>query len=237
MPVVATRERGCGLRIAGALYWELEIGSNGNGVPVANFLLDPPIPINMQALGMTEVGVKLIERAGVWHVLDWIGEAHYPNVADFIEEAQTLGVSRRMPIAAPLQRLTADSRLLCVHRRAYIGAWQAYRPQSRFERHRCVHGHIPHQRGTEGPCLWTVYQDLSQAGVEPGGVFTRRLPCGAQVTGYQRPSGVDPQYQSAIFASFPLTRLALVADRVSAVHEAAERTMTARGQPFTLVEA
>ena len=73
--------RGCGTRTSGGVY--LECGTGYGGRPLEFFLADPPIPLTCD----TKLGVQLIERDGVVHVLDWIGEQHYPNCADFLEKA------------------------------------------------------------------------------------------------------------------------------------------------------
>jgi hypothetical protein len=57
----------------------------------------------------------------VAHVFDIVGGEYYPNVADFLEEARRLGVSRRLELeAGEYARLTPRSRLFLLHRRAVI---------------------------------------------------------------------------------------------------------------------
>lgn len=58
----------------------------------------------------------------VTHVFDIVGGEYYPNVADFLEEARRMGVSRRLELDNNLQyaRLTKRSRLMLLHRRAVI---------------------------------------------------------------------------------------------------------------------
>jgi integrase len=59
------------------------------GVPLEDFLLDPPAPLTLEAqrrLGITPIGVKLLADPNdprTYHVVDWVGTKHYPNVADF----------------------------------------------------------------------------------------------------------------------------------------------------------
>ena len=66
------------------------------------------------------VGVTLIERDGVTHVLDIVGREHYPTVASFIDEARRLGVSRRAPRTIDFGRITSASRMLLAHAHADI---------------------------------------------------------------------------------------------------------------------
>lgn len=57
----------------------------------------------------------------VAHVFDIIGQDNYPNVADFLEEARRLGVSRRLELeGGEYARLTSRSRLILLHKRAVI---------------------------------------------------------------------------------------------------------------------
>lgn len=116
--------RGCGpARDEGGIY--AEVGLSPVGLPLSFFLVDPPIPVSCAALGLTPVGVTLIEREGVTHVLDWVGSTHYPNVADFVEETLLFGLSRRLPQTLDFARLGPLSRIILVHGRAHIdNAWQ-----------------------------------------------------------------------------------------------------------------
>jgi hypothetical protein len=57
----------------------------------------------------------------VAHVFDIVGQDNYPNVADFLEEARRLGVSRRLELeGGEYARLTPRSRLILLHKRAVI---------------------------------------------------------------------------------------------------------------------
>jgi hypothetical protein len=96
--------RGCGTRVKGGIYAECKLSPFG--MPIEHFLIDPPNPIP-DDLGLTPVGVKLFERDGVFHILDWVGSAHYKNVADFIEETRNFGASRRLSKSTDFSKLTA----------------------------------------------------------------------------------------------------------------------------------
>src|SRR5436309_822237 len=105
--------RGCGYRQPGGAYFAVPLGPGGR--PVEEFLIDPPIVIDATRLGAASVGVTLIEREGVTHVLDIVGREHYPTVASFVDEARRLGVSRRAPRTIDFQRISERSRLLLAH--------------------------------------------------------------------------------------------------------------------------
>ncbi len=114
--------RGCGHREKGGVYFECNTGPGG--APIEEFLVDPPQQVDTRLL--CKAGIKLVNTDGVWHILDWIGHGFYPNVADFIEEARRFGVSRRLRANLDFSKITPESRLLCVHARAWIenaGSW------------------------------------------------------------------------------------------------------------------
>ncbi len=81
----------------------------------------------------------------VTHVFDIVGQEYYPNIADFLEEARRLGVSRRMELEDSRQyaRLSTRSRLMLLHHRAVINnpgsifASMGYTEILRFARATC----------------------------------------------------------------------------------------------------
>jgi hypothetical protein len=119
-PVAVTSgaQRGCGYREPGGAY--LAVPLVADGVPVEHFLIDPPAVVDGDALGLSAVGVTLVERDGVTHIMDIVGREHYPTVADFIEEVRRLGVSRRVSSTLEFSRVTSESRLLLLHPHADI---------------------------------------------------------------------------------------------------------------------
>lgn len=58
----------------------------------------------------------------VTHIFDIVGKEYYPNVADFLEEARRMGVSRRLELedARQYARLSRRSRLMLLHHKAVI---------------------------------------------------------------------------------------------------------------------
>lgn len=112
--------RGCGTRQQGGLY--LEVGLGPGGMPLEHFLIDPPQPVDTDKMGIAPVGVKLVKEPDrdVWHVFDWVGSKHYPNVADFLEEVRRFGVSRRVSQGTDFSKITDESRLILLHSHAVI---------------------------------------------------------------------------------------------------------------------
>jgi hypothetical protein len=144
----ATGERECGSRVEGGTY--AVVPTSPNGTPIDNFLLCKPMIINREEYNLSNVGVRLVDVeqvcslcAGdpkfskgvltcdlcfglgtetVTHIFDIVGQEYYPNVADFVEEARRLGISRRLELetANEYARLTPRSRLFLLHHRAGI---------------------------------------------------------------------------------------------------------------------
>src|SRR5512134_804276 len=114
--------RGCGKRVAGGIYAECPLSSGGR--PIEDFLIEPPVKVDPNEIGLSPIGVKLIERKDGVHVLDWVGKEGYPNVADFVEEVRHLGLSRRLPKTLDFTKITANSLIVLLHENAWIAGWR-----------------------------------------------------------------------------------------------------------------
>lgn len=131
---LGSKPRGCGkARAEGGIY--IECGSPEGTRPLSDFLCDPVIPADsmIKALGLSPVGTKIVEdeKTGRTYVYDWVGESHYPNAADFIEEAQALGISRRISKTSDFSKLGPNSFLVLIHPKAFIAndpEWLPLRP-------------------------------------------------------------------------------------------------------------
>lgn len=121
---IASGRRGCGLRKGGGVYAECRLGKGGN--PIEDYLMDPPQVVNAQALGLSSVGVHLIEVEGTWHIFDIVGAEHYPNVADYIEETRYMGASRRLSRTLDFSKITPASKLVLLHRRGSVANFADY---------------------------------------------------------------------------------------------------------------
>lgn len=139
-------ERECGYRKEGGTY--ATVPSSPYGKPVDSFLLCKPMPIVREEYNLANVGVKLVDveqvcsscnglspktgfvcrlcggthKETVTHVFDIVGQEYYPNIADFMEEARRLGISRRLELEAESEyaKLSPRSRLFLLHHRAII---------------------------------------------------------------------------------------------------------------------
>lgn len=223
-------ERGCGRRVKGAAY--LSTPLSGGGLPLENFLIDPPQCIDPDELGVTPVGVKLLEdpsRPGIFHVLDWVGSEHYPNVADFVEELKRFGLSRRIPKTFPFAKLSKDSKILLIHSRAYIGDYKSYKNGDK-PCPKCLKGHgDPLQE----MCARLWWSDLEGTEDADGGKVVRQMPS-FEYTGYACPVYVVPQHAPAIFCSLPIAQIDVIRDGENFTHESAMEKVEKCGLPVVL---
>lgn len=209
--------RGCGTRKVGGIYWTLGVGP---GQPWHRFLIDPPVPVPT-GLRCPNQGVALFEdprHPGRWHLIDRVGAAYYPNVADFVEEFRRFGVSRRLPRSLDFSKLSPQSCLYVAHARAYNEQW------------RTCGGRCPTGKGdAEGYhdcicCCGFWWNDLRTEGVVPitGGHWRevrRHLPgftYAGKVNSYAINGGsraeFEAEYRLALFARFPIGELQVVRD-------------------------
>ena len=229
LPVV----RGCGVRAKGGVYWEL--GFSAHGKPIEAFLLDPPIPADIEKLNISPIGVHLIEREGVWHVVDWIGSIHYENVTDFLEEVRRYGVSRRLELTEEQYKmLSQNSRLLAVHVAGIIESPQMYWSERmgqqnsvieegyQYDWNLCPKGNEQHQAGAGGKpmCAGLWWEDV--LGVEPlieGSRLGRRKMPAFEYFAAAPPNEPEVEHTPAFIASFPLGRIVVIADPDNGTHE------------------
>src|SRR5262245_7347903 len=232
-------KRQCGYRKKGGVY--LTVPTSEDGAPVEMFLLDPSQPVELDALGIAPCGVRLIEKKGVWHVFDVVGQDNYPNVCDVIEEARWLGVSRRCELL-DYSRLTKESRLVLIHQRAYIKNYAEY--PKRFTAQEADDFRCPYRRHRIGTldemCVGLWWHDVVE-GVEryeeacrnPVG---RKLECGALYRCYGQPVEVTSEYQYTIFAIFPIGQIEVIEELDDRTHEKKIERARKADLPVSLVK-
>jgi hypothetical protein len=243
-------ERGCGFRAAGGVYLTMPTGPVGH--PIECFLLDPCQQIGADLLGLSPIGVSLFEDAnGITHVMDWIGAENYPNVADFIEETRRHGVSRRVAKTLDFARLSVGSRLFAAHSRALIqnpGDWYDGVSEEDVEWHPCpahtAYSHCgrglatphllqPHVNG--GTCARLWWHDVTGGEVSDDGTYYRTIGS-TTYAAQERPEGVTPVYELALFGAFPIAQIEVVADREAGTHESAMIQSSQARLPLILVD-
>jgi hypothetical protein len=187
-------------------------------MPIEYFIVDPPAPIDVDQLGLTSVGVRLIEINGVHHIFDIVGQEYYPYPSDYVEETRRLGASRRLPANLDFSRLGPGSRLVLIHARAVIDNFSAYSqpPQVQCPKGIAAHALSPLPEMCAG--LW--WHDLPDEPDESGRsaahdinaapVVLRRIGGGTEYQGYSRPAEIVPSYQHGIFLSLPISNLAVI---------------------------
>lgn len=125
-------ERGCGVRRkAGGVYAVSSFSPYG--LPLEHFLYCSPRPLP-EWLVLPKLGQVFVpsERNGIpiGLIFDWIGEMHYPNVADFLEEGRCYGFSRLLsPVVARQAARMRENWLLPVHARGLVVNWMTCRPR------------------------------------------------------------------------------------------------------------
>jgi hypothetical protein len=229
--------RGCGSRKKGGIYAEVPLSPFGS--PFEHFLFDPPVKVDLEAMGLSPIGVKLLKRPDedVYDVYDIIGADSYPNVLDFIEEAKRFGISRRLSSRIDFSLLTEKSKLIVLHSRAFIENAGAYWPEAKFKCPKAIQKHEiwEGQRVGDDPlpmCIGLWGQDIEDGNEhpenDPGYIrpsddprFVLRTMPSFSYEGYRRPDGVTPEYSTAIFGSFHLGRLVVINDPDDKTHEPA----------------
>ena len=203
-------QRGCGTRSEGGAYFEMGVGIGG--LPIEAFLIDSPHVVP-SALKISPRGVQMIEQQqpgpdgeiqSVWHLVDWVGAEHYPNVADFVEEARRFGVSRRLPRNLDFSKITPESRLLLVHARAYVVNTSEY---SQWRCPKQFSDHAPEKLLPGQCCAGVWWRDITD---HSGFDVERRDMPSFSYFGHRAPEGLEPEYSPAIFMSVPCSRIAVV---------------------------
>lgn len=235
-------ERACGSRKRGGIY--AECGLSPIGSPLEDFLVDPPAPVDPAALGLSPIGITMLDdpASGATYLLDWVGEQHYPNPADLLEEVRRFGLSRRLSRTLPFARLDERSRILLIHRRAVVEDATAYAADWRRT---CPKGLPEHADLAQAPslCASVWWEDVQggepvaqeDAGAPDARLVRRTLPS-FRYLARCAPTGSAPRYRPAIFASFPLSRLVVIEDPEGQLHTAALAAATQAQLPVELEE-
>ena len=201
-PTTSGGERGCGTRQKGAAY--LAIPLVPGGAPVEEFLIDPPVLVDPDELGISAIGVSLLAHpAGdggeITHVYDIVGREHYPTVAGFIDEARRMGISRRVAANTDFAKITPESRLLLLHAHADIANAAEFPTERTCPCHIATHRHPDYSEMCAR--LWEE---------EPLQAARHRL---------------------AIFASFPACQIEVVHDPDAGTHTKTINAAEAAGIP------
>lgn len=247
MQITSGGARGCGKsRVKNGVYACCPFSPDGDGQPVEFFLLDPPQPIDETLV--TKIGVTLIERDGITHVLDWVGEKYYVNISDMVEEVRHMGMSRRLELSPEdYAKIGPESRLIMIHKRAIIKNVQQYRPkgdESTYLKYRCTRDALKedslvaseHHDGGSVMCSGVWWEDLGNVIVTNGRHGVRQMPS-FSYSGQMPPDGVEAKYESGLFAAFPISHLEIVKDDDGDVHKEKLEKMSGIGMEVVVVDA
>jgi len=228
---LARVRRGCGYRIVAGIYAESTVegvflrGADGSPESFERCLYDPPIVVDPARIGVSEIGVHLIDYptkdgGTVTHVLDIVGATYYPDVLGFIAEARAHGVSRRIPSTIDFSRLSARSRIVLINARAWIDNAAEYFAARGAHEWTCPKELGDHIDPTDPPamCASLFAEDLDGA-LDGGARDVVRTVGATTYRGRVRPECVVPRYRHAIFASFPVSSIAVIRDLHGSTHE------------------
>ncbi len=223
--------RACGRRIQGGIYAVVPFsrGQDPNAHPIEEFLLDPPILTDSEELGLSPIGVHVVDRpdGSVW-LYDIVGSIYYRNVADYIEEARALGVSRRLPANLPWDRIDQRTRYILLHARAHIHEIEPYL-ESELPEMRAAYPcpglvarkHCGRNRTLHGPgqrCARFWWQDIDFPELDGGRAVARQLP-EVRYGAWSRPGRIElSEHSLAAFAVFPTIRIEVVRNEVEGSH-------------------
>lgn len=234
-----TGMRQCGRRKKGGVY--LTVAESPDGQPLESFLMCPPIPVDLAALGISPRGAFVKEMRGGHHVLDVIGEQSYPNVWDFVVEGHC-GISRLVNLP-DYSLLNADSRLITIHKRAIIANWDSLRNEMNLaerDSFLCPREYDFHRFDSLkemclGVCPHTIEgmdEEASDGERRIRGI--RNLACGSSYRGW-RGETFTPQFAYGIFGSFPLGPIQIIEDPADRTHLSAIEKVKSSGLSFEVV--
>lgn len=218
--------RGCGTRSAGAVYLECNVSPYGT-VPMTDFLLDPPMPFEVDC----KLGVSLQERQGTTMVIDHVGSSHYPNATDFLVEGMRYGFSRKISPNLDLSRIQPGSRLLFIHDKGLVTNPKDLRPfvsehyrtpavngtRRPLHEHNCIKllrtGSLEHYEDGFPPCvrdLWCLPEATSTVEEGERVRFFRNFVSVRYEVFPPSPAAPRVKTTSALIAALPITNITVI---------------------------
>ena len=243
--------RGCGKRVFGGVYFEC--GTSPWGREIEEFLIDPPIPVDTHEMGISAQGVKVILYNGLYHVADWVGRTGYPNPTDDIEECRRFGMSARgeLPTQEDYQKLTVKSRVLRIHSRAYLNEparralWEhrvgmgntynwTFCPTSNSN-----HNDLEQNLNiTTSMCIGLLWENVTP--ITKDDTISRKGTRTMPSFTYECVEGfgfnADEAYQPAIYMALPITRIVVINDPETGLHEKKLKKLEESNFPVELVD-
>lgn len=220
-------KRLCGAsRVAGGIYLTTKSGAGGKSI--ADFLIDPPIPLtwqeqeklNLSPLGVNPREVEHTDGTKSYTIFDWIGADHYPFWPDFYEEVRRYGLSRRMAvIKSILGAFQKNGTYILVHPHGHIIDPEAHIndhilrsnacPTRRHDQSVWLHMAETDNRHCQG-LLWEAVDDDKDeedpmvSPITVGNRLVHRAGADFKYKAWKSPRGVRPEFAPAIVMSIPL---------------------------------
>jgi hypothetical protein len=162
--------------------------------------------IDPKEIGVTPRGVHLVELDGVNHIVDIVGAKHYPTPAHFVEEMLRLGISRRISKTFPFEKLDPSrSRLILLHRRAFVEGQSLTSVKCPLNRHRS----LPGESDCSG-CWWnTIPSENLEPTIAPD-IGTVELANGQRFNAFAETG--EESYSYGVLAICPIERFGGVYD-------------------------
>jgi hypothetical protein len=217
-------ERDCGRRKRGGAYWKTLLGDEG--IPIWRFLIDPPLVLDFEAIGISPQGLKLIpDEQGVNHAWDWIGAAYWPYWPDHYEEGIRFDFSGYIPSNFDWSKISpGKSERRLVHPRGAI----VNRPElwpTRIEAHKCRTRQPAHNEVAEPwpawHCINFLWENLLAVpyGDPEDPRRARRTRHNFQYDGWVPAEGFTPEWTPAYVMRLPLSAIEVIHDPDGGKHE------------------
>lgn len=239
--------RGCGQRKCGGIYATTKLGVGG--MPFDYFIICPPVPVDKTEMGISPLGIKLVDNGGITTVLDWVGSNNYPNVADFVEETRRMGLSRRVSPKTDFARIDANTRWVLIHERAIVNnatelfeacdyAWPRGCPRD-------VPTHTDEARRNRADitfglefCAGAWYETVTgDATAEmKGSRDVLRIMPSFQYSARRTAQGFVPDYHLGMFLWLPISGIEIINDAEGGTHEEAYEAAKAANVPVEIVD-
>jgi hypothetical protein len=244
-------QRGCGYLKKGMIYSQVDTVEGGK--PISYFIIDPPIEIDPDALGISAQGVSLLPRlnpitgqpaldvdgAQIYDIWDWVGTEYYPEVSDFVEEVRSFGLSRLTPKSIDYSKLSPASCHILLHKKAilddaskrFIYEWSE---TSNMGAPKClkkipIHDHpdADFLRDINDTCSKMWYHTKGKTAEDR--ILQIDLPGGVsyQMIGHPK---FAPEYTLGAFMQFPVGFFSVVVDKVENKHEEALKALETLGR-------
>jgi hypothetical protein len=203
--------RGCGIaRTQGAIY--IECAYEPQGRALEHFLFDSPQAVTIRS----RQGVEGIPDAnGTTHLLDCVGETHYPYASDFLEELRLHGLSRKVAASAIVDKLSGKSTIIIAHPKAIVTnakTLAAHIPEA--AKARCATYALSFNKDTthltsDVACTRHSYV-LAEGNDVRGNLVFRQFTKDTSYRVFPATGTFTPEFQTGLIAKLPITAITVI---------------------------